>query len=55
MSGTVSCWAGSGVSLFPVGFVVLWMVMVTFFWASTFPPLVDIRENPEFHDLMIME
>ena len=31
-------------------FVGLGMVMVTFF--GTFPPLVEIRENPEFHDLM---
>ena len=34
---------------------VLWcptMVMVTFFGECTFPPLVEIRENPEFHDLM---
>ena len=22
------------------------------FWECTFPPLVEIRENPEFHDLM---
>ena len=22
------------------------------FWDCTFPPLVEIRENPEFHDLM---
>ena len=22
------------------------------FWKCTFPPLVEIRENPEFHDLM---
>ena len=25
------------------------------FWKCTFPPLVEIRENPEFHDLMIMD
>ena len=25
------------------------------FWECTFPPLVEIRENPEFHDLMIMD
>ena len=24
-------------------------------WECTFPPLVEIRENPEFHDLMGME
>ena len=26
-----------------------------FFWECTFPPLVEIRENPEFHDLMRMD
>ena len=25
------------------------------FWACPFPPLVEIRENPEFHDLMRMD
>ena len=25
------------------------------FWECTFPPLVEIRENPEFHDLMGMD
>ena len=25
------------------------------FWECTFPPLVDIRENPEFHELMEMD
>ena len=25
------------------------------FWECTFPPLVGIRENPEFHDLMRMD
>ena len=25
------------------------------FWECTFPPLVEIRENPEFHDLMTMD
>ena len=24
-------------------------------WEYTFPPLVEIRENPEFHDLMRMD
>ena len=24
-------------------------------WECTFPPLVEIRENPEFHDLMSMD
>ena len=26
-----------------------------FLWECTFPPLVEIRENPEFHDLMRMD
>ena len=38
-------------SLFNVGFVLLLMGMVICFWECTFPPL-EIRENPEFHDLM---
>ena len=38
-----------------VGAVVLQMVMVIFFCECTFPPLVEIRENPEFHDLMRMD
>ena len=25
------------------------------FWECTFPPLVEIRENPEFHDLIRMD
>ena len=25
------------------------------FWVCSFPPLVEIRENPEFHDLMRMD
>ena len=25
------------------------------FWECTFPPLVEIRKNPEFHDLMRMD
>ena len=36
-------------------FVVLLMVMVTSLGECTFPPLVEIRENPEFHDLMRMD
>ena len=31
------------------------MVMVIYFWECTFPPLVEIRENPEFHDLIRMD
>ena len=46
---------GFGVRLFLVGFVVLLTMMVTFFWDCPFPPLVEIRENPEFQDLMRMD
>ena len=52
VSGMVSCWAEFGVRLFLVGFVVLLMVMVTFFWGLNLSSFVEIRENPEFHDLM---
>ena len=52
---TVFCVVGSGVSLFHVGFVLLWKVMVTFLGECTFPPLVEIRVNPEFHDLIRMD
>ena len=31
------------------------MVMVICFWECLYPPLVEIRENPEFHDLMRMD
>ena len=31
------------------------MVMVTCFRDCPFPPLVEIRENPEFHDLMRLD
>ena len=54
-SGIVSFWQGSGVSQFHAGSVVVLMVMVTFFSERTFHPLVEIRENPEFHDLMSMD
>ena len=30
-------------------------MVVTFFWDCPFPPLVEVRENPEFHDLMRMD
>ena len=43
---------GFAVTMFRVGFVVRLMGMVICFWECTFPPLVEIRENPEFHDLM---
>ena len=48
----VPCWVGSGVSLFLADFVVLQMVI---FWECTFPPLLEIREIPEFHDLMTVD
>ena len=35
--------------------MVLLTMMVSFFWDCPFPPLVEIRENPEFHDLMRLD
>ena len=40
---------------FLAGFVEPLIMMVNFFWECSFPPLVWIRENPEFHDLMRMD
>ena len=31
------------------------MAMDTFFGECTYPPLVEIRENPKFHDLKRMD
>ena len=39
-------------SCYLVDSVVLLMVMVICFGDCTFPHLVEIRESPEFHDLM---
>ena len=47
--------APSGVArLFHVGFVVP-RGDGHLFWECPYPPLVEIRENPEFHDLMRMD
>ena len=43
------------VSLFLIAFVVVLMVMDTFFGERTHPTLVEISENPEIHDLMRMD
>ena len=52
----VASWFGMVFSLvFHVDSVVLLMVMVVFFGECTFPPLLEIRENREFHDLMRMD
>ena len=53
--GMVSCWTGFGVSLCLASSAVPLMVMVIFLGECTFPPLVEIRENPECHDLMRMD
>ena len=37
-----------------VGFVVVMIMMVIFFGICSFPPLVEVRENPEFHEFMEM-
>ena len=55
VSGMGFSLVGSGSSLFHVGFVVPQMVMVIFLGDVPFPPLVEIRVNPEFHDLMRMD
>ena len=46
------CWGRSGIVMSLVGFVVVMIMMVICFWDCPFPPLVEIRENPEFHELM---
>ena len=48
----VSCLEKFVVRLFLVVFVVALMVMVACFGNVPYPPLVEIRDNPEFHDLM---
>ena len=48
-------WYGFVARLSHVGFVVLLMMMVICFGNVPFPPLVEIRENPEFRDLMRMD
>ena len=50
-----SCWRGCVASVFRAGSVVVRMEMGIFLGECTFPPLVEIRENPEFHDLMGMD
>ena len=52
--GMVFCWGRSKIVMFLVDFVVV-MIMMVLFWDCTFPPLVEIRENPEFHELMEMD
>ena len=51
VSGMVCFLGGFVTRFYLVGFVGSRMVMVTFL-ECTFPPLVEIRENPEFHDFM---
>ena len=46
---------GARTSLFRAGSVVLLIVIGHLFWECTFPPLVENRENPEFHGLMRMD
>ena len=55
VSGMVCFLVESGVRLFLASFVVLLTMMVNFFGIVPFPPLVEIREHPEFHDLMRMD
>ena len=49
------CWVNCQVSLYHAGSAVVLMAMVIFFLDCTFPPLVEIREHPEFHGLMEMD
>ena len=51
----VFCWGRSGLAMSLGGFVVVMIMMVIFFGDCPFPPLVEIRENPEFHELMEMD
>ena len=53
--GMVFSLTGLGVCLFLVASVVLLTVVVISFRSVLFLPLVEIRENPEFHDLMRMD
>ena len=55
VSGMVCFLDGIEASLFHVGFVGLLIMMVICSGNVPFPPLVEIRENPEFHDLMRMD
>ena len=55
VSGMVFFLDGFVTRSFLVGFVVRRMVMVTCFGSVPYPPLVEIRENPEFHDLLRMD
>ena len=53
--GMVCFLDGFEARLFHVGFVGRQMGDRHLYWECTFPPLVEIRENPEFHDLMRMD
>ena len=48
-------WKGQGSACTLVGSLEVLTVMVTFFWECPFPPLVEIREHPEFLDLVEMD
>ena len=50
--GMVSYWGRSRVVMCLVSFI---DNDGHLFWDCTFPPLVEIRENPEFHELMEMD
>ena len=55
VSGMVCFLVGYEVRRFLVGSVGLLTMLVIFFGDCPFPPLVEIRENPEFHDLMRLD
>ena len=55
VSGTVFCWSRVRVSLFLCRFCGAPDGDGHLFGECTFPLLVEIHENPEFHDLMRMD
>ena len=55
VSGVGFFWVRFGVSMCLVSFVGGMIMTVIFFGDCTFPPLVESREHPEFHDLMEMD
>ena len=55
VSGMVFFLVGFGVRPFLVGFCGAPDNDGHLFWDCPFPPLVEVRENPEFHDLMRLD
>ena len=53
--GMASCWVGSGGQPVPCRFCGAPDSDGHLFWDCTFLPFVELRENPEFHDLLGMD